>query len=171
MMDTQRLIAFVVFSFSALLLWDAWQKHTAPKVPNAVTAAAPTGVPQPTAPLSTPVAPGGAPAAAGVPAVPGAGPMASGGEPINVKTDLYDIDLNTVGGDIRRLTLRQVHSALDRAKPLTLMEESSKHYFVTQSGLVAQGVQLPIHRSVYLADANKYELGSGKEALEVRLTA
>ena len=33
MMDTQRLIAFIVFSFSALLLWDAWQKHNAPKAP------------------------------------------------------------------------------------------------------------------------------------------
>ena len=33
MMDTQRLIAFIVFSFSAILLWDAWQKHNAPKVP------------------------------------------------------------------------------------------------------------------------------------------
>src|SRR4051812_45681449 len=30
MMDTQRIIAFVVFSCSALLLWDAWQKHSAP---------------------------------------------------------------------------------------------------------------------------------------------
>ena len=180
MMDTQRLIAFVVFSFSALLLWDAWQKHNAPKVPQPVTATAPTGVPQPTAPIAppavptgtTPPAPGAPPVpAAGVPPVPAAGAAASGGEPINVKTDLYDIDLNTVGGDIRRLTLLQVHSALDRAKPLTLMEESSKHYFVTQSGLVAQGVQLPIHRSVYTPDAKKYQLAPGKDVLEVRLAA
>ena len=27
-MDTQRLILFVIFSFSALLLWEAWQKET-----------------------------------------------------------------------------------------------------------------------------------------------
>jgi len=28
-MDTKRLILFVVFSFSILLLWDSWQrKHT-----------------------------------------------------------------------------------------------------------------------------------------------
>jgi YidC/Oxa1 family membrane protein insertase len=25
MMDTQRLIALIVFSFSALMLWEAWQ--------------------------------------------------------------------------------------------------------------------------------------------------
>ena len=33
-MDTQRLILFIVFSFSILMLWDAWQKeqHPAPAV-------------------------------------------------------------------------------------------------------------------------------------------
>jgi YidC/Oxa1 family membrane protein insertase len=45
MMDTQRLIAFVVFSFSALLLWDAWQKHNAPKPIPAPTAANRPSVP------------------------------------------------------------------------------------------------------------------------------
>ena len=51
MMDTQRLIALVVFSFSALLLWDAWQKHNAPKAPVAVSAPAAAGVPSASAPL------------------------------------------------------------------------------------------------------------------------
>ena len=32
-MDTQRLIVFVIFSFSALLLWEAWQKETRPPPP------------------------------------------------------------------------------------------------------------------------------------------
>ncbi len=53
-MDTQRLIALVVFSFSAILLWEAWQKHNAPKVAVATTAVpaaskAPAGVPPPPA--------------------------------------------------------------------------------------------------------------------------
>lgn len=30
-MDTQRLILFFIFSFSLLLLWDAWQKDQRPK--------------------------------------------------------------------------------------------------------------------------------------------
>ena len=32
MMDTQRLVALAVFAFSSLLLWEAWQKHSAPKI-------------------------------------------------------------------------------------------------------------------------------------------
>ena len=36
-MDNQRLILFIVFSFSLLLLWEAWQDKHAPP-PSAVTA-------------------------------------------------------------------------------------------------------------------------------------
>src|ERR1700754_1467338 len=134
MLDTQRLIALIVFSFSALLLWDAWQKHNAPKmVPG----------PQTTVP-SAPSASGTAPQApsAATPSTPGAppsvptaqAPTTLAGEPVVVKTDLFDVELNTLGGDIRRVTMKQQHSALDRAQPLTLMEPDPKHYFVTQTG-------------------------------------
>jgi len=169
MMDTQRLIAFVVFSFSALMLWDAWQKHTAPKVPPAATASAtaPVGVPQPTAPLGVPTTPA-APGAVATPPPPAASPVVTGGEPVTVHTDLFDVELSTLGGDIRRLTLRQVGTALDRAKPLTLMEPNPKHYFVTQSGLL--GDAMPTHKAVYTTESRSYDLGSGKDSLAVRFT-
>ncbi|MEP7260153.1 MAG: membrane protein insertase YidC [Usitatibacter sp.] len=168
-MDTQRIIAFVVFSFSSLLLWDAWQKHNAPKPPpTPAVANAPAGVPQPTTSLAgVPPVPGSAPAAA--PAAPSADPAVTGGEPIAIKTDLLDIELSTAGGDIRRLTLRKVFSALDRDKPLTLMEAGGKHYFVTQAGLLGEG--LPSHKALYTTEAKSYELASGQEMLEVVLRA
>jgi YidC/Oxa1 family membrane protein insertase len=164
MMDTQRLIALVVFSFSALLLWDGWQKHNAPKpLPAPTTASAPVGVPQPTTTLAPPsAAPGST-----VPTAPTGPPVAVGGEPISVKTDLFDIELNTLGGDIRRLTLSNVHSAKDRSQSLTLMEPDSKHYFITQSGLLGEG--MPNHKSAYQADAKSYVMAPGQDTLEVSL--
>ena len=33
-MDTQRVILFVIFSMSAIFLWDAWQKEHAPPPPE-----------------------------------------------------------------------------------------------------------------------------------------
>ena len=30
-MDLQRIVAFVVFSFSLLMLWNAWQDYNQPK--------------------------------------------------------------------------------------------------------------------------------------------
>ena len=164
-METQRLIALVVFSFSALLLWDAWQKHNAPKqvAPSASTAPAVPGAPATSAPPSLP---GAAP---GAPAVPQAQAQLAGGEPIVVKTDLFDVELSTLGGDVRRVTMKQVHSALDRTQPLTLLEPDPKHFFVTQTGLL--GDALPTHKTVYEAQQRVYTLGEGQNTLEVRLKA
>ncbi|MBC8024118.1 MAG: membrane protein insertase YidC [Burkholderiales bacterium] len=170
-MDTQRLIALVVFSFSALLLWEAWQKHNAPKelaVPASSVPAA--SVPKPAA---TP-APASVPTMAGAPAtsapVPvGTAPAVVAGDPIRVQTDLFDAEINPQGGDIRRLTLKQVHSALDRTQPLTLMEPNPKHYFVTQSGLIGEG--LPTHKTVFEPEKRNYSMASGADTLEVRMRA
>jgi YidC/Oxa1 family membrane protein insertase len=170
MMDTQRLIAFVVFSFSALLLWDAWQKHNAPKpLPAPTSTSAPVGVPQPSTPLAPPSSSPTATATPAAPAAPTASPVVDGGTPIKVSTDLFDIELNTLGGDIRRLTMREVFSALDRSKPLTLMEPTSKHYFVTQAGLLGDG--LPSHKAAFDSESKSYSLAPGQDVLEVRLKA
>ena len=171
-MDIQRLIAFVVFSFSALLLWDAWQKHNAPKAPPAAVAtpATPGSAPTPTTTLGTPAA--NAPAAPGTsapPAAPTGAALATGGEPVLVKTDMFDVELSTAGGDIRRVKLHKVFSALDRTKPLTLLEPDPKQFFVTQSGLLGEG--MPNHKTLFTADAKSYELAAGQDTIEVRLVA
>ncbi len=169
-MDIQRLIAFVVFSFSALLLWEAWQKHNAPKAPAPASTiagapAAPAGAPTPTP--STTLSPQGTPAPA--PTAPASAIVAATGERVVVKTDLFEAELNTAGGDIRRVTLFKVFSALDRTKPLVLMEPDPKNYFVTQSGLLGEG--LPSHKTMYSAEATALSLADGKDQVEVRLTA
>jgi YidC/Oxa1 family membrane protein insertase len=170
MMDTQRLIALVVFSFSALLLWDAWQKHTAPKAPTGISVPAVTSVPSAggTSPSSSSASLPPATAAPGAPAS-SASVTAATGEPITIKTDLFEVELNTMGGDIRRLKLLKVGTARDRDKPLTLLEPDPNHFFVTQSGLLGEG--LPTHKTLYTAPAKSYVLPEGKDSLEVSLTA
>ncbi len=175
-MDIQRLIAFVVFSFSALLLWDAWQKHNAPKAPaSAVPVASPAtanGGPVPV-PGATPVpSTTPAPQAGPTPPAPSAisdARVAATGQPVIVTTDLFEVELNTAGGDIRRLKLFKVFSALDRTKPLTLLAPDPKEYFVTQSGLLGEG--LPTHKAVYAAESGAYTLAGGKDQIEVQLVA
>ena len=172
MMDTQRLIALVIFSFSALLLWDAWQKHTAPAVPAPTAQVTPSSVPKAPAPQgsvsSAPsqAAPSTTPSAESVSTASVTG---ASGTPVNVRTDLFDIELNTMGGDIRKLTLLKVGSALDRNKALTLLSTDPKHFFVTQSGLL--GDTLPTHKTVYTPEAAGYVMAAGADTLVVRLTA
>ena len=174
MMDTQRLIALVIFSFSAVLLWDAWQKHSAPKVVTPASTSIPAATHAPTAPVSaspsatTAASPSAATGAAA--AVPSSSAPVTAGPPVVVHTDLFDAEINPVGGDIQRLTMRQVHSALDRTHPLTLMEPNDQHYFVTQSGLVG-GTGLPNHRTAYEPEQRTYSLPANKDTVEVRLRA
>jgi len=77
-MDNQRLILFIVFSFSLLLLWEAWQDKNAPApaAPTATSAPA-TGVPTPSEALK----------ATAPPATPSTG--FSKGPRAVVETDLY----------------------------------------------------------------------------------
>ncbi len=173
MMDTQRLIAFVVFSFSALLLWDAWQKHSAPKapVPSAVTSVPTAASTVPAAPVTPSAQPVTAPVPSAAPGAPlsSSGVTSATGQPVLVKTDHFDVELYSQGGDIRRVTLKKVYSALDRNKPLTLLEPDPKHLFVTQSGLLGEG--LPTHKTMYAAEARTYGLTDNQDTLEVRFTA
>ena len=48
-MDTQSLILLFIFSFSLLMLWEAWDKQTRPK-PAATPPSAQQGVPAPAKP-------------------------------------------------------------------------------------------------------------------------
>lgn len=170
-MDTQRLIAFMVFSFSALLLWDAWQKHNAPKLPAPSVQQQPAGASL-TSPGAVPSAStitagkNGQPAA--VSASPAAVPSTSSttGAPIAVKTDTLEVELNTQGGDVRKVTLLKHFSATDKTKPLTLLQPKDGHYFVTQSGLVDG---LPSHHAIFTAEAGPFELKPGQDKLEVKL--
>jgi YidC/Oxa1 family membrane protein insertase len=164
MMDTQRLIALIVFSVSALFLWEAWQKQNAPKA--VTTTSTVPALPASVAPPPVVAVPG---ATAAAPTPPSAAPAATTGEAIAVRTDLFDVELNSLGGDIHRVTMRKVYSALDRSLPLTLMEPDAKHYFVTQSGLLGEG--LPTHKTEYESPQRSYSLADGKDSLEVSLKA
>src|SRR5438067_11999571 len=76
-MDTQRLILFLIFAFSALFLWEAWQKEHAPAAPQVAKTAPKTGeLPS----QSTTPAPTGAPPGVQAP-VPGEA-TAPGGQSI-----------------------------------------------------------------------------------------
>ena len=172
-MDIQRLIAFMVFSFSALLLWDAWQKHQAPvSAPSSASVSGPSsGVPA--APVPSQGAAPGSPLPSTTLAPPAQPPAAAStvaaGKPVTVSTDLFEVELNTDGGDIRRVTLFKVFSALDAAKPLVLMAPDAKHFFVTQSGLLGEG--LPNHKTRYEVDSDRHALTAGQDRVVVTFSA
>ena len=156
-MDTQRLILFFVFSFSLLLLWEAWQKETRP--PQAQAPAPSASVP---APSSSPKA------VQAVPSVPAQAAQPSGPrDRVRVKTDELLAEIDTQGGDIVYLELLKHKDPIDQNKNFVLLTPEYRYF--SQSGLI--GADLPNHKTLYATQTKEVTLAPGKDRLEVRLEA
>ena len=164
-MDTQRLILWLIFSFSALMLWQAWERERNPApVPPVSSPAVRPGQP-PSA------APGPLPPQASVPAIAGAPPAtaAATGQTIEIRTDLFVADIDTVGGTIARVALDKHRDAQDPAKPYLALQRNADRTFIAQAGLIGEG--FPNHRTTYEVLPGPRTLAPGADQLEVKLQA
>ena len=157
-MDNRRLILLLVFTFSLVMLWDAWQKHNQPKVaPTAASAAQANGAaPQPSASLQA--------ATAGAPAT---GSLPVKAENVSIKTDLFSLEVSTLGGNIVHLDLNRYKAIDEKEKSLSLFE--AKHQYVAQSGLIGEG--LPTHKTMFSVAPGSREMGDDAKTLQLRLEA
>jgi YidC/Oxa1 family membrane protein insertase len=161
-MDNQRLILFLVFSFSLIMLWEAWQKHGQPQP---ATVAAPTQ--QSAAAPGTGAVPAASPAVGNLPVPPASQAEAAKAPRLTVATDLLLAEVSAQGGDIVRLELKQHRATEDKSKNFVLFE--SKHAYAAQSGLIGAG--LPNHKTLWQLPAGEFALKDGQSELRVRLEA
>ena len=161
-MDTRRLILFVIFSFSIMMLWDSWQQKNNPVDSPAAQ----------TAPHSNPAGTNNAAVDAnGVTQSTindGSFKLATG-QRIKVTTDLFAAEIDTVGGDLRHLVLNKHEASNPKDGHFVLMDDQFKPmFYVAQSGLM--GANLPNHKSQFTSPADSYSLADGQNTQEVRLT-
>jgi len=162
-MDTQRLILWLIFSFYGLLLWQAWERERNPVPVPAASAPAPrsaesSATPSPAAPST--VAPTAAPPVA---------PTAAAGQTVEVRTDLYVADIDSVGGTIARVALDKHRDAQDPSKPYLALQRNAERTFVAQAGLIGEG--FPNHRTAYEVLPGPRTLAPGQNELQVKLQA
>lgn len=158
-MDTKRLILFVIFSFSILMLWEAWQRERLPETPVVAEQPRDASVPQS-------VATGEAGATNELPT--DSAYLLESGQRIQVQTDLFRAEIDTLGGDLRELELLQHRASGTSEENYTLMSDSGKPMlYVAQSGLI--GDNLPSHKKLFTSAATTYTLKQGEDWLEVRL--
>ncbi|MDH2917923.1 MAG: membrane protein insertase YidC [Sideroxydans sp.] len=156
-MDTQRLFLFLIFSFSLVMVWDGWQRFQHPQavldtVENKTKQAAPVGTVN-----------------NGAAAITAQAAVATG-KLIKIKTDLLDVSINTVGGDIEHLAFLQHPEATDKNLPFVLFAKGQgTHNYLAQTGLL--GGDLPTHNSVFTAEKDNYTLQDNAESVAVLLTA
>ncbi len=152
----------MVFAVSVFLLVDAWvrdhHKVTGPPAPATATHGD-TAPPVPTAPLGQ---------AAPSPPHPG-GPKLNRGERIRVATDVVIAEIDTMGGDLRRVELTKYRDTFDQKQNFVLLQENQQDIYIAQSGLI--GDRLPNHTTPFKAAQTSYELAPGAETVTVRLKA
>tara|TARA_R110002073_G_scaffold22769_7_gene78494 strand:+ start:732 stop:2603 length:1872 start_codon:yes stop_codon:yes gene_type:complete len=177
-METKKLVLIIILSTSLLFLWEAWQRELQPPAsqltPEAVSDSAnsrhdPLPVPGDKLVSTT----GESSIASGIEGTtPSITPnLFAAGKKIHVTTDLVTVEIDTAGGDIRRLGLLKHPSKEDKNKPYELLLDQSARFHVAQSGLVGDG--LPSHKTPYTVESNNYnyQLGLGEDSVAVRLLA
>jgi YidC/Oxa1 family membrane protein insertase len=159
-MDTKRLVLFVIFSMSILMLWEAWQRENAPQpIESQVSATIEkdASVPAQAAEESVNV-------------VASSSVQLTNHQRIQVKTDVYQAEIDTTGGDLRKLILLKHRADDSVSENFLLMDDAAKPMtYVAQTGLIAKGLELPNHKTVFNTSNTSYQLEDGKDTLEVRL--
>ncbi|WP_297364121.1 membrane protein insertase YidC [Thauera sp.] len=164
-MDQRRLILFLIFSFSLVMLWEGWIKQNQPPVTSqqaAAGAAAPADGAVPTPTLG--VAPG-------QPVVPGEQSATPAAAPrVVVETDLLRAEVSAQGGDIVRLELKQHQASGEAGGNFVLLDDgTTRHQYAAQSGLIGDG--LPTHKTTFQLPAGALALKDGEDSVVLRLQA
>lgn len=154
-METRRLLLFIVFSFSLIMLWGEWNNRNQP-VEKVGPQGASSSIPQP-ASRPTIVAPEPVKVA----------PEARG-EKIKVTTDNFEVEINTAGGNLEQISLLNHREADDKTKPIILLQQQANRAYLAQSGLLGQ--DLPTHTANFRAIQKKYRLEAGSDQVKVALT-
>lgn len=163
-MDTQRLILLLVFLFSCMMLWDAWQRKDLPQPTTANQQAASVSAAGSVSDSAVPPAPTSSPGQLPVsPAAPGADVAAV----MKVRTDVVEAEISSLGGDLVRLELLKHQAHEDPAKPFVLIDQAFAYR--AQSGLIGAG--LPNHKSVWSLTAQSATLQDGDDELRIALEA
>ena len=90
---------------------------------------------------------------------------------IEVQTDVLDIRIDPLGGDIVYAAFRKYSQSNDHKEiPFVLLEQSSARTYVAQSGLVGKDGIDKSGRALYSVQQNSYTLDDGEEELRVVLT-
>jgi len=172
-MDFKKLILIAALTYTLLMIWQAWQKDYGPKQPEVAQTqlgASVNGAPTVNAKTDLPSTP--SQVASDTPAsdAPSINKLKSG-QRIHVRTDVYDLEIDSVGGDIRRVDLLNYPVAADKPKqPFELMSDN-KNLFIAQSALLASaGSDAPNHHQVFTAQEDSYQMADGADTLKVTLS-
>ncbi len=168
-MDNFRLILFGSLAFVLFLMWQAWERDygVKPPPPAPVQSDLQERQPQdlPSAPAET--------TAQQAPDMPSSLLPSSAFEPgdrIRVRTDVLQVEIDTLGGDLRQVDFPQFPVSLEEPdKPYRLFQDNALPVFIAQSGLISSS-EAPTHHTRFTAEKREFKLADGEDELVVPLT-
>ncbi len=162
-METTRFILFIALGLVLTMIWQAWQQDypatpASPVVKQATTQQADsvsTNIDFPDLPAETVTSPVDLPKA-------GLKQNASG-QLITVKTDVLELQINTIGGTIEQAALLDYPlEKYQTDNPILLLKNNDEEFYVIQTGLLADG-KITNHKTVFESERTRYELGDQNE--------
>ncbi len=181
-MENQRFFLYASLIVVLYLLWSSWQQYTVP-------AAVEISTQQPALEADSNLSSGPTAAQQDVPlaidssalqpkqATETQATRAVQNEYITVSTDVFEIAINTRGGDIHRAQLINYPQQLDTPDQALILLDDVKKTYITQSGLVHDPVTnkdvralAPTHYNLYQAPQSQYVMSDGEDELLVPLT-
>ncbi|MES9900475.1 MAG: membrane protein insertase YidC [Sedimenticola sp.] len=175
-----RLIMFFGLAFIVLMIWESWnvflqgkQELTGETAAVVETTQVP---PVPTATVNGTVPAVGSEVPAAIPQPTSSVSIATAAQSIDsqkivAKSDLYTMEIDTLGGNILKVFLNDYPETLeDTENKFQLLNPVEPDLFIARSGLIGgEGVIAPNHESPYQAEKSSYQMGPDDESLQVDL--
>ena len=172
-MDNQRLFLFVALSLVLMFLWQAWEGTKHREIAGVVAPSTATSPPTPSdsTPSATSVAPSATSiASSGQPIAPPVVALKSA-QRIRITSDLFFAEIDTAGGDLRRLDLTRYPVAADKPnEPFQLFNDTLPNLFIAQTGVVGSNSPAPESDALFSADKTEYRLADGTDSIDARLS-
>ena len=180
-MEQQRLFLILLLGFISFMLYQSWQQDYAPKPVTTTTQTDKSSLPEssetamPAPETEMPVPQTRAEPAQTETEVEQKGSVSSKGKVVQVGTDVFKIEIDTQGGDIKRADLIKYPVSIEHPEtPFRLMDKSSQRVLMAQNGFQGTGKagknSTPTRQTVYQTSATSYQLQSGEKQLDVELT-
>lgn len=185
-MEIRRTLIMIAMAIVSYFIFLSWQQDYGTKPAAQVAGTAATTSSSLPAATTVPAASSGselpqAPVAMTASAAPTAAvPVASVSQGlIKVSTDVLDVLIDPVGGDLVQVALPAYTQKVDDKTPFVLMERSQQRTYIAQSGLVrapnaGQGLSglddQAAGRPLYQAESQQYSLSEGDKTMTVTLT-
>ena len=167
-METTRFILLLSLGLVLMLIWQAWQMDYG-LVPANADEKKTTRIPESPGRPDISTTPGVT--LQSDPTLPPPASMAETvpGARLSIDTDVYHIEIDTLGGSIRHVSLIDYPVSKDKPEiPYILLDDNPEHFFIAQGGLLGQK-DAPTHETLYQAEQTSYRLAENEEVLQVAL--